>query len=171
MRTAAIIPLCIMIIAMMASQAIAAAPTWDPGYPSKYIYERALYRGDALKVPESSSSGQGMTISTTLGGDWPSRPTSTVYAGRITGYATLDSLPKNNYPSKDVLKQAAEKARQLNTNRFYDKTNPKNQEVKRGTVSKLTISGKLSRFPKTIMTPKFSGRWTGPASSALTSGE
>ncbi|MEK6960901.1 MAG: hypothetical protein AABX47_07035 [Nanoarchaeota archaeon] len=167
MKTTKMISISILITALFAMQAFAAAPIWDPSVPSRYVSPRDIYIGQQVVVPAASSSGQSLDVSTKLGGEWPSRPTDPIYGGRLTGYATLDSLPKNNYISKsNLLVRSAKKGTAIaSTNYVYDPNLPANKQLKRGYVTETQISGKLSRFPVTRFTPKFSGRWIGPATT------
>jgi len=167
MKTTKLLSISILITALLAMQAFAAAPIWDPSVPSRYVSPRAIYLGQQVVVPESSSSAQKLEIETRLGGEWPSRPTDPIYGGRITGYATTDSLPKNNYQSKSTLlaKSASKGTEIASKNYYYNKDLPANKELRRGYVTETMISGKLSRFPVTKWTPKFSGRWVGPATT------
>lgn len=166
MKTTKLISISILITALLAMQAFAAAPIWDPNIPSRYVSPRAIYTGQQVVVPASSSSGQSLEVSTRLGGEWPSRPTDPIYGGRLTGYATVDSLPKNNYLSKsNLLVRSAKKGSAIASQNYYNKDLPANKELRRGYVTETMISGKLSRFPVTKWTPKFSGRWIGPATT------
>lgn len=162
MNTIQMIALGLLIAGLLAMQAMAAAPTWDPSYPSKYLYERALYRGDALSVPEASSSGQKVMISNKLGETFPTTVMTPIFGGRLTGYATLDNLPKNKYVSKQTKYVATQQKVRTPTNKELPKAN---KELKRGFVSTTQISGTLKGFPTTPMTKIFNGngRWIGPA--------
>lgn len=147
-------------VCLVAAPVSALVPGTDPSIPSKFVNHRATYRGVAVVLPPSSSAGLSVESKGAIGENFPSRPTSPTYVGRMTGYATLDTLKNANAVRQDNTKsQPAKSAKQA----YRDESAKKAATPPAKTVIK---GNSASKFRTTVFTPKFTGRWTGDIKSA-----